>query len=116
MSTALGSESDTTRRYTADDLLHMPEGDHFEIVDGRLLEHVMGAQAAFLAGEMFGSLHEHVKQFRLGWVFLGVSYDCFGDDIVMCCAPMSPSLSGDDYLMKRCRSVSSPSRPIWWWK
>src|SRR5262245_15396203 len=41
---------DAQATYTAEDLLRMPEGDRYELVDGRLVELHMGADSSFIGG------------------------------------------------------------------
>lgn len=43
MSAALTVEPASTKKYTADDLLMLPDGDRFELVDGELVESKLGA-------------------------------------------------------------------------
>ena len=52
----------------ADELLQMPDGDRFEVVDGQLMEREMGAMAGWVAGEVFGHLRDYAKQHG-GWAF-----------------------------------------------
>jgi Uma2 family endonuclease len=77
MSAAVASEP-LKARYSADDLLKMPDGDLYELVDGELVEQKMGAQAAFLAGKLYASLDAYVVKNKLGWALAdGVTYQCF---------------------------------------
>ncbi len=78
MSATLAPEPASKKKYTANDLLTMPDGDLYEVVDGELVERSMGAESAFLAGEIYASLRSHVQKNNLGWVFPdGTSYQCF---------------------------------------
>ncbi len=65
--------------YTPDDLLTMPEGDRYELVDGRLVErniatwsvHV-GTRLLILIGEIRSGTE------KLGWLLMAdASYQCF---------------------------------------
>jgi Uma2 family endonuclease len=73
--------SAATTQYTADDLLTMPDGERYELVDGELVEtNPMGGKAGWTAGEVFGRLREHAKSHG-GWAFPdGVSYQCYAED------------------------------------
>ena len=67
--------------YTPDDLLRMPDGDRFELVDGQLVEHTMGKLAVFVAGRIFELLAPYCKSRGLGWVLPeGATYRCFPDE------------------------------------
>jgi Uma2 family endonuclease len=66
------------KRYTPDDLLTMPDGDHYELVDGRLVEHKMSFWSSCVAGIIFRTLELFCRENRLGWVLTeGTSYQCF---------------------------------------
>ena len=56
------------REYTPEDLLNMPGGENFELVNGRLVERHMGMLASWVAGELFFVLANHCGQHRLGWL------------------------------------------------
>jgi Uma2 family endonuclease len=65
-------------RYTADDLLTMPDGKHYELVDGELVEIDMGAKASWIAGELYARLRNFNAEARLGWVLPPeTGYQCF---------------------------------------
>lgn len=69
------------REYTPEDLLAMPGGENFELVNGRLVERHMGILASWVAGEVFFALANHCRQRRLGWVLPGgdAGYQGFPD-------------------------------------
>lgn len=68
-------------RHTADDLLAMPDGKSYELVDGQLVELSMSMESSWIAGEVFGRLREIVIKRNLGWVLPeGTGYRCFPDD------------------------------------
>ncbi|HKI35369.1 MAG TPA: Uma2 family endonuclease [Gemmataceae bacterium] len=64
--------------YTADDLLKMPDGDRYELVDGHLVEHNMSTLACWIAGELLAILRNYCRAQRLGWVFpADTTFQCF---------------------------------------
>lgn len=70
-----------TRKYTPDDLLLMAEGNHYELVNGELLERNMSALACFVAGQLLEYLQAFVRSTRRGIVFPdGTTYRCFPHD------------------------------------
>jgi Uma2 family endonuclease len=72
------STTATATRYTPEDLLKMPDGDRYELVDGRLVGRNMSMWSSFVAGRIFGLLAPFCEQNRLGWPFPeGTSYRCF---------------------------------------
>lgn len=63
---------------TADDLLTMPDGDRYELVNGELKELHVSFQSSWVAGEVHGQLRDFVRPKRIGWVLPeGTSYQCF---------------------------------------
>ncbi|MEQ1906833.1 MAG: hypothetical protein ABL888_21805, partial [Pirellulaceae bacterium] len=62
MSTVLNDQ-----KYTPDDLLAMPDGESFELVDGQLVEREMGFKSSRIGGELFGRLKSFCDANRLGW-------------------------------------------------
>ncbi|MBW3597261.1 MAG: Uma2 family endonuclease [Planctomycetes bacterium] len=67
--------------YTAADLLSMPDGDRYELVDGQLVERKMGTESSWVAGEVHRHVGNFVVHHRLGWALPeGASYQCFPDD------------------------------------
>jgi Uma2 family endonuclease len=72
--------STVEQTYTPEDLLRMPDGDRFELVDGQLVEKVMGMKSGWVAGRVFKSLAIYEDQHG-GHAFPdGVSYQCFPFD------------------------------------
>jgi Uma2 family endonuclease len=65
--------------YTPEDLLTMPDGDSYELVDGRLVERHMGIKAGYVSGEVLRRLANHCHERRLGWVLPGgdAGFQCF---------------------------------------
>lgn len=67
--------------YRADDLLRMPEGDRYELVDGRLVEIDMGALSSWVGGTLHGMFHIYSDKGRNGWAFpADAGLQCFPDD------------------------------------
>ena len=70
-----------TKAYTPEDLLTLPDGDRYELVDGQLLERDMGARSSWVGGLVYHLLTTFTMPRRLGWVFpADASYQCFPDD------------------------------------
>jgi Uma2 family endonuclease len=68
-------------KYTPEALLSMPDGDHYELVDGELVERPMGFRSSRIGGELFWLLKAHCRQHQLGWVLPSdAGYQCFPDD------------------------------------
>src|SRR5262245_39837291 len=71
----------TSTTYTPEDLLAMPDGVNYELVDGNLVERPMGARASWVGGELLASLRRFLTANPLGWVFpADAGYQCFPDD------------------------------------
>ena len=67
--------------HTPDDLLAMPDGGAYELVNGQLVERRMSEESSWVAGEVYGRLREIVRGSNLGWVFPeGTGYQCFRED------------------------------------
>jgi Uma2 family endonuclease len=65
-------------RYSPEDLLTLPDGDHYELVNGRLVEKPSGAEASWVAVQVAVRLTAYQ---HLGWVFgSGAGYQCFPAD------------------------------------
>src|SRR5262245_22290685 len=65
-------------RYTPEDLLRMPDGDRYELVNGNLVERKRGAWSSYVAGRILIILDAFCSAHHLGWVFPeGTSYQCF---------------------------------------
>ena len=64
---------------TADDLLTMPDGDRFELVNGELKEKDMGALASWVGNKTGAKLDAYTEQHG-GFAFGdGASYRCYDD-------------------------------------
>jgi Uma2 family endonuclease len=84
------------QKFTAEDLLTMPEGDRYELVDGELRELHMSQESSWIAGEIFGYLRAFVKEHELGWVFPeGTAYQCFPWDPQMVRKPDTSFIARD---------------------
>jgi Uma2 family endonuclease len=69
------------RVYTPADLAAMPDGQRFELVDGKLVEKEMSALACWIASLLNAALTSYVAGRKLGAVFTSeVQYQCFSDD------------------------------------
>jgi Uma2 family endonuclease len=70
-----------SKEYTADDLLKMPDGSDYELVDGHLVERPMGFQAGLVTAEVIRRISNHCHDQRLGYVTPGGDggYQCFPD-------------------------------------
>lgn len=67
-------------QYEPEDLLTMPDGDRFELIDGRLVERNMGKWSSYVAGNVHQRLKNHSDEHHVGWVYPeGTSYQCFPD-------------------------------------
>lgn len=66
---------------TPDDLLNMPDGARFELIDGHLVERDMGSRSSYIGGELFRLLGNYCRKNRLGWTLpADCSYQCFPED------------------------------------
>src|SRR5262245_32510493 len=79
MSVAVAAENEV--RYTPEDLLSMPDGKDFELVDGRLVERNMGAESSWIGGRLHSRLDLFCDEHRLGWVWPADNgFQCFPHD------------------------------------
>jgi Uma2 family endonuclease len=63
---------------TPEQLLTMPDGDRFELVDGQLVERKMSKWSSYVAGNIYQQLKNYVDDHNIGWVYPeGTSYQCF---------------------------------------
>ncbi len=68
------------RTYSPEDLLRMPDGNRYELVDGELVERPMSAWSSYVAGRVYRLVANFCEPIRLGWTFPeGTSYQCFAD-------------------------------------
>jgi Uma2 family endonuclease len=75
--------------YTPEDLLALPDGDLYELVDGKLVEKPMSQESSWVGGKLLrllGNVAEDDRQ--LGWVFgADCGYQCFPDAPKRVCKP-----------------------------
>lgn len=71
----------TTSRITPEELLKLPDGERYELVDGELVEGVMSGESVWVAGRLFRRIDEHCEALGSGIALTdGQSYQCFPDD------------------------------------
>src|SRR5437879_4502955 len=69
------------KRYTAEDLLRLPDAELYELSDGQLVEMHMGAQAGMVGARLIGHVQAFVTPRQAGTVFnQDGSYQIFPDD------------------------------------
>ena len=69
------------RTFTADDLLTMPEGKHFELVYGEFVEKDVGWESEWIGTNLIAILWTYCRQHG-GWVNgSSAGYRCFGESI-----------------------------------
>jgi Uma2 family endonuclease len=65
-------------RYTPEDLLTMPDGDRFELVDGILVARDPSSLASWIGGQVLSGLAAFCEIHHAGWVWpAGATYQCF---------------------------------------
>lgn len=65
-------------RYTPEDLLAMPDGKSYELVDGQLVERHMGAQSSEVGGELYFRLRQFSREHDRGIVWPADNgFQCF---------------------------------------
>jgi Uma2 family endonuclease len=65
-------------RYTPEDLLTMPDGERFELVNGELVERDMRLLSSVVGTEVLRLLGNYVRENNLGWVPSSeCGYQCF---------------------------------------
>src|SRR5262249_31147920 len=66
--------------FTPEDLLALPDGDSFELVNGHLVERHMGAESSWIGGELYRLIGTYCRENQSGWVWpADGSYQCFPD-------------------------------------
>jgi Uma2 family endonuclease len=71
----------TPTEITPEDLLAMPEGKDFELVDGRLVERSMSALSSWVGGEILFRIRLFLKDNPVGLVWgADNGFQCFPDD------------------------------------
>lgn len=67
--------------YTPDDLLKLPDGERYELVDGQLIEDEMSLESFRIAGIILGALLKYAERLNSGYAFPdGFPLRCFPDD------------------------------------
>jgi Uma2 family endonuclease len=70
-----------TAKWTAAELLTMPDADRYELVGGELVEATMSLESSWIAGEILYWLRKFLEAYPLGRVFPeGTSFQCFPED------------------------------------
>jgi Uma2 family endonuclease len=73
--------AETKTRYTPEDLLHMPDGDRYELINGELVERDRSFWSSYVAGVSYWLLGAFCQSNPLGWVVPeGTSYKCFANE------------------------------------
>jgi Uma2 family endonuclease len=68
-------------RVTPEELLAMPEGNSYELVDGELVEREMGYKSAYTSARIIGLLYEFTHRKNIGWIADSeAGFQCFPDD------------------------------------
>ena len=63
---------------TPEELLRRPDGKHYELVDGTLVERRMSALSSLVAARVTRALDAYCGEHNLGWVFISdLGYRCF---------------------------------------
>jgi Uma2 family endonuclease len=63
---------------TPEDLLSMPDGKSYELVDGELVERQPGMWASYVGSRLGYLLANHIERQALGWAWgAGCGYQCF---------------------------------------
>ncbi len=67
-----------THPFTPEDLLTMPDGQRFELVDGQLVEQNVSGLSSWVGGELHALLRNYCREHNLGWVWPADNlYRCF---------------------------------------
>ena len=66
------------KTYTPEDLLRMPDGDRYELVDGNLVELNVSALSSLVAFELGARIRDYCKAHTPAWIFgADCGYRCF---------------------------------------
>ncbi len=75
---ATKSEAKPNVRITPEQLLEMPDGGHYELIDGEVRERSVSVLSNLIAAGITGMLHNHCQPHNLGWVLASeLGYRCF---------------------------------------
>jgi Uma2 family endonuclease len=80
MSTMVATQAAVTPKteVTPEELLAMPDGGHYELIDGELKERRESALSNLIALEIGSILRNHCRQHNAGWLFAAeLGYRCF---------------------------------------
>ena len=110
MSTAIATEA----RYTPEDLLAMPDGKSYELVDGQLVERNMGAKSSRVGGRLYSRLDRFCEEHNLGIVWPADNgYQCFPHDPGLVRKPDVSFVRTAACPETSRRMAGSRSRPTW---
>ena len=72
----------TQKQYTPEDLLTMPDGDRYELVNGQLVEQEMSFWACYVSGRLHHRMTSFTDAQQSGWVSPegGLTFQCFPHD------------------------------------
>jgi Uma2 family endonuclease len=84
MSTMAAAKPEATPKtqVTPEELLAMPDGGHYELIDGELREREVSVLSNLIAAEITGILRNHCRAHDVGWVF--------ASELGYCCFPWKP--------------------------
>jgi len=75
---ATTAEAKPKANLTPEELLEIPDGGHYELIDGELRERSVSVLSNLIAAEITGILRNHCREHNLGWVFASeLGYRCF---------------------------------------
>ena len=101
------------KTYTPEDLLSMPDGKDYELVDGHLVERNMSTLSSWVGGQLYFELERFLRNNPVGWAWpADLGYACFPGARRRCGSRTSRSSARSG-----CRKGSHPrgtsiSRPI----
>jgi Uma2 family endonuclease len=74
----MSTTAETRAASTPEDLLLMPDGKNYELVDGNLVERNVSALSSWVAAKLIGMLRIHCEANRLEWLFgPDCGFQCF---------------------------------------
>lgn len=73
------STAEAGTRYAPEDLLAMADSGTYELVDGQLVEKIMGTKSSWVASELLFQIRSFGKAHPEGWALSEASYQCFPD-------------------------------------
>ncbi len=77
---SLAPREERPANYSPEDLLTMPDGERFELVNGQLVEKSMSGLSSWVGGETLRRVGNFVLEHQLGWVFgSDCGFQCFAD-------------------------------------